>query len=69
MPRMKIITLDEAAEKVGLAPRTLRRLIAAGDGPPTITVSPRKQVIAERDFAEWLSTRRVTAPNNERNAA
>ena len=66
---MKTLLIDEAAEKVGIAPRTLRRLIAAGDGPPTITVSPRKQVIAERDFAEWLSTRRVTAPNNEKEAA
>jgi hypothetical protein len=46
----------------GLARRTLERLIALGEGPAIIELSPRRRGILESDLITWLHKRRRTAP-------
>jgi hypothetical protein len=53
---------NEAAAIAGLARRTLERLIALGEGPAIIELSPRRRGILESDLIIWLHKRRRAAP-------
>jgi hypothetical protein len=44
--------------RAGIVRRTLERLLAVGEGPPTIQVSKRRVGIAESDLDAWLNSRR-----------
>ena len=57
-----VYAYDEAAAIAGLARRTLERLIALGEGPAIIELSPRRRGILESDLISWLHKRRRTAP-------
>jgi predicted DNA-binding transcriptional regulator AlpA len=51
----KLLTLAEAAEFIGLSPRTLYRL---GDaGPRRIRISERRIAFRPEDIAAWIAAR------------
>src|SRR5215470_4087840 len=49
-----VYSYDEAAATTGVARRTLERLIALGQGPAVIELSPRRRGILETDLRLWL---------------
>jgi excisionase family DNA binding protein len=53
-----VYTYDEAAKLIGVARRTLERLIALGEGPAVIELSPRRRGILESDLISWLHKHR-----------
>ena len=52
-----ILSKLAAAKAVGFSLATLERVIARGDGPPVIQLSPRRQGIRESDLNKWLNDR------------
>jgi hypothetical protein len=48
--------------RAGIVRRTLERLLAVGEGPPTIQVSKRRVGIVEDDLISWLNSRRRVPP-------
>jgi hypothetical protein len=59
---MRVITLQEAADRASFTLRTLQREFALGRGPATIVLSTRRRGILESDFEAWLLSRRRAAP-------
>jgi hypothetical protein len=59
---MQVLSLDQAAFRAGVVRRTLERLLAVGEGPPTIQVSKRRVGVAEADLEAWLNSRRRALP-------
>jgi predicted DNA-binding transcriptional regulator AlpA len=59
---MRVLNYEEAAGRMGVVRRSLERLIARGEGPAVITLSPRRVGILETDFENWLMSRRRAAP-------
>jgi hypothetical protein len=55
-------TLSEAAGKLHVSITTLRRLIAAGEGPPVLRLSARRLGIARRSRRAWLAARTAALP-------
>jgi predicted DNA-binding transcriptional regulator AlpA len=53
----RVISVRQAAEVIGLSVPTLRRVIAAGKGPPLIQLSPRRQGIRESHLTKWPNGR------------
>jgi predicted DNA-binding transcriptional regulator AlpA len=51
----RIISKKAFAERMGRSVRHLERMIAVGEGPPTIKLGPRAVGIAEDDGEAWLS--------------
>ncbi len=58
---MRVLNFEEAAGRMGIVRRSLERLIARGEGPSVIHLSPRRRGILESDFEKWLLTRRRAA--------
>jgi hypothetical protein len=56
-----VYTYDQAAKIATVARRTLERLIALGEGPAVIELSPRRKGILAADFWLWLEQRRRPA--------
>ena len=48
--------------RAGIVRRTPERLLAVGEGPPTIQVSKRRVGIVEDDLISWLNSRRRVPP-------
>jgi predicted DNA-binding transcriptional regulator AlpA len=61
---MQVFSLTEAAARAGFARRSLERLIAVGEGPSTIQLSPRRVGILDEDLMRWLLARRKLAPGD-----
>ena len=61
---MQVLSYNEAAVKAGFVRRTLERLIAAGEGPRVINLSPRRRGILDSDLKKWLLKRRRPAPGD-----
>jgi predicted DNA-binding transcriptional regulator AlpA len=61
---LTVYSYNQAAAITGLARRTLERLIALGEGPAIIELSPRRRGILKSDLISWLHKRRLTAPAN-----
>jgi predicted DNA-binding transcriptional regulator AlpA len=61
---MKVISLNEAANRAGIVRRTLERVIAEGEGPAGVRLSARRVGIIEDDFKSWLASRRRPAPGS-----
>jgi hypothetical protein len=53
----RVLTLSEFANLAGISPVTLRRRIAAGDGPIITKLSERRLGIRVRHAREWLDAR------------
>jgi predicted DNA-binding transcriptional regulator AlpA len=60
--QMRVLNYEEAAGRMGVVRRSLERLIARGEGPSVIHLSPRRRGILESDFEKWLISRRRAAP-------
>jgi predicted DNA-binding transcriptional regulator AlpA len=58
---VRVLTLDQVAERSGTTRRNIERLNAAGKGPRLTQISVRKIGVLEEDFAEWLRARRRPA--------
>ena len=59
---MNVLSLAEFSQLAGFTLRTLHRLLAAGEGPPTVRLSPRRVGILEQDAEAWLRARRTVPP-------
>ena len=59
---LTVYSLNQVAAITGLARRTVERLIAVGEGPAIIELSPRRRGILESDLIIWLHKRRRAAP-------
>jgi predicted DNA-binding transcriptional regulator AlpA len=59
---LTVYSYNQAAAITGLARRTLERLIALGQGPAIVELSPRRRGILESDLISWLYKCRRTAP-------
>jgi hypothetical protein len=57
-----VYSLSEAAAIVGVARRTIERLVARGEGPAVIDLSPRRRGVLETDLRVWLQRRRRSPP-------
>jgi hypothetical protein len=55
---MRVISLQEGANRAGQSLRTFQRQIAEGKGPPIVEISERRRGILESDFEQWLLARR-----------
>ena len=53
-------TVKEAAQRLGIAEQTVRRLVREGD-IPSIRISPRRIIIPVTAFEAWLAERLHTA--------
>jgi predicted DNA-binding transcriptional regulator AlpA len=53
----KVLTVDQWAELIGISRPTAVRLLKAGDGPPTIQLSPRRIGIRVGDNRRWQESR------------
>jgi len=53
----------EAAAIAGFGLRTLERLLADGDGPAVIMLSPRRRGIADAALRAWLQARTRKPPS------
>jgi excisionase family DNA binding protein len=53
----RVISIRQAAEKVGVSVPTFRRVIEAGEGPPVIQLSTRRLGVRESDVSKWLNDR------------
>ena len=62
---MRVFVYDEAAGRANIVRRTLERLIAVGEGPSTVHVSPRRRGVLEADLEKWLLSRRRAAPGEK----
>jgi hypothetical protein len=54
---LRCITVKQFAELVGFSTMTAKRLLRAGEGPPTIALSARRIGIRIRDLAAWQQAR------------
>ena len=52
---MRVLTYGEAAKRIGIARRSLERLISKGEGPAIIHITARRRGILEADLEKWLS--------------
>jgi predicted DNA-binding transcriptional regulator AlpA len=59
---MIILTLKETARQDGVSLRHLQRLIATGEGPPTVELGPRRVGVIEADNQRWVMSRRRVPP-------
>ena len=62
---MRVLPYTEAASRAGSARRSLERLIANGEGPAIVHISPRRRGILETDLEKWLLSRRRAAPGEQ----
>jgi predicted DNA-binding transcriptional regulator AlpA len=62
---VQILSYDEAANHIGLARRSLERLISQGIGPATIHISARRRGIMEADLEMWAKSRRHAPPGEK----
>jgi len=59
---LTVYSYNQAAAITGLARRTLERLIALGEGPAIIELSPRRRGILASDLRDWVQRRRRSPP-------
>jgi predicted DNA-binding transcriptional regulator AlpA len=52
-----VLKKHEAAKVAGISTSTLERLIAAGNGPRVLRMSPRRVGIRKVDLDAWLASR------------
>jgi predicted DNA-binding transcriptional regulator AlpA len=58
----QILSLKQAAERAGIARRSLERLIANGEGPSVVHITTRRRGVLVTDLDAWLLSRRRVAP-------
>jgi predicted DNA-binding transcriptional regulator AlpA len=56
-PTLHVISVREFAKRCGLSVATVKRIIAAGDGPPVFQLSPRRIGIRLSDAYAWIESR------------
>jgi hypothetical protein len=55
-------TVAARARSAGFSSRTLWNEIFAGRGPVVTCLSPRRRIISDNDWAQWLASRRDRHP-------
>jgi predicted DNA-binding transcriptional regulator AlpA len=53
----KLLSFNEWCFLCGISPRTGRRIMAAGEGPPIVRLSPQRYGIRVADNARWQAAR------------
>lgn len=53
-----LLTTNEAANRIGLSPQTLRSMRMRGSGPVFVRLSANRVAYAPSDVAAWVSGRR-----------
>ena len=54
---MTLLKEKQAAERLGVARRTLQRWRISGDGPPFVRIGPRRVAYPETALAAWCQGR------------
>jgi predicted DNA-binding transcriptional regulator AlpA len=54
---LKVLTLKECAEIIGISFETLKRMNRRGEGPKTIQLSPRRIGVRIVDLRAWQDAR------------
>jgi predicted DNA-binding transcriptional regulator AlpA len=63
---LTLYSYNQAATITGLSRRTIERLIALGQGPAIVELSPRRRGILKSDLIIWLQKRRRVAPTTRK---
>lgn len=50
----RVLTYAEYCQRAGIVRRTFERLLACGEGPTVLHLSPRRRGVLEADFEAWL---------------
>lgn len=56
-PNDRILSMAEAAAKVGLSPGTVKTLIKKGEFVPKIKLSARRRGFSENQINKWIAER------------
>ena len=59
----------ECCQRAAIVRRTFERLLACGEGPTVLHLSPRRRGVLESDFEAWLRSRRRPAPGDAASSA
>jgi predicted DNA-binding transcriptional regulator AlpA len=66
---VQVLDFDKAAERIGLARRSLERLISKGEGPVVIHLGKYRRGIADTDLDDWIRSRRHAPPGEKPRAS
>jgi len=61
-PPSRVLTYAECCQRAAIVRRTFERLLACGEGPTVLHLSPRRRGVLESDFEAWLRSRRRAPP-------
>lgn len=62
-PRGQLLPLREAAQRVGIHPESLRRLLLNGQGPPAVKrPGSNRWFLWSNELDAWFESGRVTPP-------
>jgi predicted DNA-binding transcriptional regulator AlpA len=65
----RVLTYAECCQRAAIVRRTFERLLACGEGPTVLHLSPRRRGVLESDFEAWLRSRRRPAPGDAASSA
>jgi predicted DNA-binding transcriptional regulator AlpA len=68
-PPSRVLTYAECCQRASIVRRTFERLLACGEGPTVLHLSPRRRGVLESDFEAWLRSRRKPAPGDAASSA
>jgi predicted DNA-binding transcriptional regulator AlpA len=68
-PPSRVLTYAECCQRASIVRRTFERLLACGEGPTALHLSPRRRGVLESDFEAWLRSRRRAAPGDAASSA
>ena len=68
-PPSRVLTYAECCQRAAIVRRTFERLLACGEGPTVLHLSPRRRGVLESDFEAWLRSRRRAAPGDAASSA
>jgi len=57
----RLLTTDEAAERLRLKAQTLRAMRSRGSGPAAVYISQNRVVYREEDISAFIASRRATS--------
>jgi predicted DNA-binding transcriptional regulator AlpA len=68
-PPSRVLTYAECCQRAAIVRRTFERLLACGEGPTVLHLSPRRRGVLESDLEAWLRSRRRVAPGGVASSA
>ena len=66
---LRIYSIEEWAALSGISKRTCEEMLATGEGPPLVRLSPQRRGIRAIDLANWQLARLMPRPRKRSTAA